>query len=97
MRLGVAFVLLALLGIALSLWVMQLVFTGAVGHEQNRAVRQVRAFALGLLAFSLCWSLAYADDMRWQPWPPTVLIITAIDVFLIATVVGAFGRGRALG
>lgn len=97
MNLGVAFVVAALFGIALCLWVMQLVFSGAVGHERSGVVRQVRGLALAMLAFALVWSLAYADDNKWQPWPPDVLIITAIDLFLTSTIVSAFARGRALG
>ena len=76
----------ALLGVGLSLYVMQLWAHGEVATD-HPVVGQLRRTALIILALALLWSLGYADSKKWQPWPSDLLTVIAIDIFLLSTVI----------
>lgn len=83
----------SLIGIALSLYVMQLWSAGQIGKDIF-CVAQMRRASLVLLALSLIAGLSYADRMKWSPWPTDTLMVIAVDLFLFSTAISAHIRRR---
>lgn len=41
------------------------------------------------IAFALGWGTAYGDDRAWTAWPPHLVLVIALDVFLVLRCVRA--------
>lgn len=93
---AVAHNVFCLLGVFLCLYVMQLWSSGAI-QKDHPVIMQTRRGAMILLALALLWSLSYAYDKAWDPWPADVLIVIAIDAMLGVTIAAAAMRGKGLG
>ena len=87
---------LAGIGAILALWVMMLAGHGLIGDADTPAVRCLRRGALGVLSISMLFSVSYALQTGWYPWPSTVVIIAAVDVYLLAAIIGAHVRIRRI-
>ena len=85
-----------LLGVFLCLYVMQLWSSGAI-QQDHPVIMQCRRGAMIVLALALLWSLSYAYDKAWDPWPADVLIVIAVDAMLAVTIAAATMRGKGLG
>lgn len=85
-------------GVVLCVYTMQAWSTGIIGSmSSNPIVGNIRRGALWLMALSFLWALGYAEHHpTWQPWPPDLMAIIAVDIFLSATLVGAYLRRREL-
>ncbi len=81
-KLQTAHMLVSLLGVGLSLYVMQLWYD----PYEHVIVIQLRRLALVVLALALLWSVSYANDKNWDPWPADFLTNVAIDMLLGATI-----------
>ena len=92
-----AHALACVFGLFVSVWVSQLWSREAFGGETCWSVRNLRRLSLILFAMALCWSLAYEDARHWQPSPPDLLIIIAVDLYLLATILSAAVKKRAFG
>jgi hypothetical protein len=71
-------------------------------HETEDAVdpwivRKIRRIALALLALSLCWSVTYSYAHAWQPWPPELALIAAINLTLMIRIAAIWARIRRTG
>lgn len=82
------------IGVFLCIYAMQMWSTGLIGDiEKCVSVNGLRRAALWVLALAFLWSLGYADlHSTWQPWPPDLLVILAVDLFLTATIIGGYIR-----
>ena len=80
--------LAALLGVALSLYVMQMWSQGQILADPP-IIMVARRASLMLLSLSLLWLVFYANDKGWAPWPAQVLLVLAIDFSLVVTIVAA--------
>lgn len=92
-QLGTLHTFAALLGVALSLYVMQLWSRGEITVE-HPVIMQLRRAALMVLAMALLWSVSYALDKAWDPWPAQVLVVLAVDMGLAVTIAAAWVRQR---
>ena len=87
-----------LVGVIMAIYVMQLWTRGAVVFENDCwFARHSRRFSLLILALSMLWSLAYAATKGWEPWPPYLGMLVAIDLFLATNIILAGKRRRLLG
>src|SRR5690349_588905 len=71
------------IGVPLCLYVMQV--NGQVDRllGYSKFASQMTRFSMALIGISLMWAAAYPSSKGgWQPWPPDVLIILAIDLAL---------------
>src|ERR1700722_9398553 len=89
--------ILGMIGFFLAIYVNQL--TRYEGEDTNDPwyVRNTRAAAYLLLAWSYLWVLSYADRHDWQPWPPVILMILAMDAILMIRALAIKARVRRTG
>lgn len=86
-------VVLSICGVMLSTHLMQLAWHNP--EEGGLLLRLLRRGNLGLVAFGMLWSLSYATDRHWQPWPPALLINMGVDaMMMIRILVIRSMRGR---
>lgn len=78
-----------LLGAILPIYVAQLWGRGELTKIEPPVFMHTRRWGLIALALGNVWSLLYSDQKGWQPWPPHLAIIIAIDVMLVSTVLSA--------
>jgi len=77
-----------LFGAIFSVWVSQLWSTGSIKFENDCWFsRHARRIALTVLALSMLWSLAYSTNKGWEPWPPDLIGLLAVDFFLLSTII----------
>lgn len=87
---------LCFVGAILCLYVMKLFSTGALHVDGECFISHVlRRSSLVTLALSMCWAMTYSTNKGWQPWPPDVFVVAAVDLFMLAPVVVAFRRKRS--
>jgi hypothetical protein len=86
-----------LTGILLCLWCHQLWGRGTLGAENTNTVRRMQRVAFIMMALAMCWSLAYASVMHWQPWPSYVLLLIAVNLYMLSVLLAATTRGKAFG
>lgn len=75
------YVLLSIAGVLLSTHLMQLAWHNP--DEGGLALRLARRGNLATIALAMLWSLSYATDRHWQPWPPALLITLSVDVMMV--------------
>lgn len=85
------------IGVMLCVYAMQTWGSGVVaGDDQFTIVNWMRRIALWLLALAFLWDLSYADiHSHWQPWPPDLAAIMAVDIFLGSALLAGYMRKRA--
>lgn len=77
-----AHVALTFFGVVASVFVMQLV-EQLTEYGEPILLAWFRRLLLTLLSLALLWSLAYSQVKQWEPWPPDVAVIAAIDAIMI--------------
>ena len=84
----------SLLGALLCVYTMQLWSTGLIGDiEKCVTINGLRRLALWAMSLAFIWQVGYAEyHPAWQPWPPDLAALLAIDIFMIATSAGAYVR-----
>lgn len=88
---------LALCGILISVYVMQLTRYEAEDAVDPPWLRSLRRIALALMAWAFCWLLTYSETKNWQPWPPEVLAIAAMDLILLIRALAIRARIKRTG
>ena len=89
--------MLAILGFFLAVYVNQETHFQAEDISDPWWIRAIRPVAYLLLAWSFLWMLSYGNARSWQPWPPTILMIVAIDMILFIRAVAIRARIRRTG
>lgn len=86
----------AILGIFLSVYCAQLF--GRNVFEVSPLAGNMRRLAVLLFGLSCCWSLGYLmEHKNWEVWPPDLLVIIAVDIYLTSILVSAHDKRRVLG
>jgi len=79
---GMIFQVLTLVTIILILW--QIDTAGEVDklrwNESSRIIFQIRRATMFLEAIALIWAVIYGHNRGWQPWPPLVAFLFALDL-----------------
>lgn len=89
--------LLALLGFFLAVYVNQLTRYEAEDAFDPPALRTLSWCGYILCAWSLLWIISFAEARHWQPWPPVVLLIVAIDIIMLKRALAIKARIRRTG
>lgn len=89
--------LLAMLGFFLAVYVNQLTHYEAEDSSDPMFIRIMRQAAYLLMAWSFLWVMSYSEARGWQPWPPVILMIVAIDMILIIRALAIKARIRRNG
>lgn len=85
--------ILCLTGVLGCVYVMQLFGTHQIGGPSiSPVLESARRVMLACIGLSFLWMLSFALDKGWQPWPPMLLTIAAIDGFTILTAIIAYKR-----
>lgn len=84
--------MLTIFGGLLAVYVMQLTHHEAEDLVDPWIVRKFRRLSLATLSLSMLWSAYYSLSHQWQPWPPEVLLIFAIDLALVIRMVAIWAR-----
>lgn len=88
---------LALYGCFVCVYVMQLVVHEGEDRDDPWIVKNGRRFWLMMLALGFLWSISYAQGHKWQPWPPELVILIAIDMLLTVRVLAIWARIKRSG
>lgn len=89
-----AYFFLALIGTLLAVyWAATLARDPAMLHVPAGVVHMRRACILAI-AISMLWSLVFAYEQTWEPWPPYLGVVAAIDAYLVASITSAVIRRR---
>lgn len=89
--------LLGLFGVLVSVYVMQLTRYEAEDAVDPWWLRGLRRIALAIMAWAFCWCLTYSENKSWQPWPPYVLTLFAIDMILLIRALAIRARIKRTG
>lgn len=89
--------MLTVAGSLLAVYVMQLTHYEAEDFVDPWIVRKMRRFSLALIALAFLWSAAFSLSRQWQPWPPEILLIFAIDLALVIRMVAIWARIKRTG
>jgi hypothetical protein len=92
-----AHTVLGILGILTCVYVMQLTRYEAEDLMDPAWLRFLRRAALGLMAWALCWCLTFSENKNWQPWPPYVMALFAMDMILVIRALAIRARIRRTG
>ena len=92
-----ALMFLAMLGFFLSVYVNQLTHYEAEDQNDPAFIRIMRSIAYLMLAWGFLWTMGYAYERDWQPWPPLILILFAIDIILFNRALAIKAHIRRIG
>ena len=88
-------VMLAALGFFLAIYVNQKTHYEAEDIQDPWWIRAImRPLAYLLLAWSFLWVFSYGQARGWQPWPPVILMIVAVDMILFIRAFAILARIR---
>jgi NO-binding membrane sensor protein with MHYT domain len=88
---------LALAGMFLAVFVMQVTHYEAEDKNDPWVLRETNRLGLGLYALAMLGSLAYSYSKQWQPWPPDLAVFAVVDLMLIVRVVAIWAHVRRTG
>lgn len=76
-------------GAILCVFVSSLSVHGQIGANDSGSLRLGRRLSILIIALAMLWSVAYANEKSWQPWPGDLMIRLGIDLWLIVVAVSA--------
>jgi predicted membrane protein len=86
---------LSFVGIFLCAFAMQMLSTSGAPLDVMPVFGTLRRIGIWALALSMCWNVGYADiHARWQPWPCDVMMVLALDFYMLVSIIGAYVRQR---
>jgi len=89
------FLLLLFAGALACVWLMMLLTRRELYATDSTIMRQMRRGSLACIACGMLWTAKFYSETSWSPWPPCILIVLGIDVFLIISIISAHQRIRA--
>jgi hypothetical protein len=89
--------ILALSGMFLAVYVMQLTRFEGEDREDHWLIREAHRLALVLYALAMLWSLSYSETKQWQPWPSDLAAFAIVDVMLVVRLLAVWGHMRRTG
>lgn len=82
-------------GLFSTVYVMQMSHLSEI-MKRPKSMQWMSRIGLALLAWGLLWSLGYAEQKDWEPWPPQLLVYFAIDVIMVSRAIALSAKGRAI-
>lgn len=86
------FLLLLFFGALACVWLMVLLNRRELYAVDSTVIRQARRAALAFVACGMLWAAKFYSETAWSPWPPYVLIVFGVDLFLLISIVSAHRR-----
>jgi uncharacterized membrane protein AbrB (regulator of aidB expression) len=74
------FAALSMIGTMLSAALMQVTWHSEGAYNDSMWLRWIRRFAIMCIGLALAWTLSYSLAREWQPWPPMVALVLALNV-----------------
>jgi hypothetical protein len=84
-------------GIFLAAYCAQLFGRGVFGDSVLDVGRSMRRFSTVCFGVACAWSVIYQENHNWQPWPPDLVIILSVNLYLISIIIAAAKVNRAFG
>ena len=84
------FLLLLLIGAGLCIWLMQLIVLRNFIVIEPAWLMHARRSGLTILALGLLWAAKYCVQHSWDPWPPYLLIVLAVDFYLSVAIISGY-------
>ncbi len=75
---------------------MQFSWGKVIAPGDKTCVQVARRITMFLLAASLFWAFSYLQRSGWQPWPPMLGIVIALDLWLGVSVISGYLRERQM-
>lgn len=95
-NLTTAYVLITLIGVCLAVVAMQVSWNEAVSRGIDPpSAMNLRRLSFVLIALAMLWSLNYAEQKGWQPWPPLLAIVAALDLYFAVLIGLILRKSRA--
>ena len=90
-----AFMLASLFGVVLCVRAMIDVAHSRIGPRDGPGTSWLRRMGLLVLGLALLESLAFGHEMSWQPWPPHLLLILGLNMWLFSSILSARQRNKS--
>jgi hypothetical protein len=90
------FILFVIIGVLISVYLMQITESTPAVPGDSAWMRWLRRGSLAGVALSFLWCLSYGTSMNWEPWPPMVAIVIAIDFNLLMRTITTKLRERSI-
>ena len=84
---------LVLTGATLIVWLMMLISNDQFISEP-KAIKDVRRTALAIMALGLLWGANYGFERQWTPWPPDIVMLVGLDLYLAVAIASAYRHIR---
>jgi hypothetical protein len=84
----------SVVGLFCSLWLIKLSTHDRVGAGEKLCFRWVSRLAYALIGVSMGWCASFGLEQGWQPWPPVLLMIVAVDLRMISSIAAAYFKNR---
>jgi len=94
MNLVPAFIALSTVGALLCAYVAVDIGNGHIASDESQTIRNGRRIGVVILGVALLWGLDYGNDRSWQPWPPYLIMIVGLDLWLGMIVAASCQRKR---
>jgi len=83
-------------GFVLVLYVMQIAGPRDEAMGDPPILRYFRRVSLVVLSITMLWAFSYSMTKGWQPWPPFLALVLAIDFNFLILALTMFLRARRL-
>jgi hypothetical protein len=89
------FLVLLFGGAGSCVWLMVLLNRRELYATDTPLMRQARRASLASVAWGMLWAAQFYAQTSWTPWPPYLLIVSGVDLFLLISIISAHQRIRA--
>lgn len=84
----------SLIGMVMVVLLMQMSWHKMIAPTDPELLTHFRRVGMLGLAMTLWWSFSYSLEKGWQPWPPHLAMVIALDLWLAVSVTSAVIRRR---
>lgn len=91
------FTILCIYGGLAAIYVMQKTRYEAENQHDPKWIRVVYTISTASLAWAMFWCVTYAYEHSWQPWPPEIFLVFALDVKLTMRLLAMRARVKRTG
>lgn len=88
---------LAIYGGLATVYVMKQNRYEAEDRKDTESVRISKEVSLAAIAGAMFWCVTYGSSRDWEPWPPEVLLILALDVMMTVRIIAVWHRIKRMG
>lgn len=90
------FILSMIFGVCISIYLMQITESTPAVPGDSYWMRALRRASLACLAIAFLWCLSFGYTKGWEPWPPMIAVVLAIDLNLLMRTITTKLREQAV-